>query len=66
MTIFIKCFFNDTSAIMALVEKNTTADICEILGWASAIVSIAGIAIAVFQQLNNCPCSQQEQSPNFF
>ena len=54
MTIFIKCFFNDTSAIMALVEKNTTADICEILGWASAIVSIAGIAIAVFQQLNNC------------
>jgi len=64
MTIFIKCFFNKTSAIMALEEKNTTPDICVILAWASALFSVAGIAIAVLQQINDCPCSEQEQSPD--
>ena len=52
---------------MAPVNKDqTNVDICEILGWTSAILSVAGIAITIFQQINNCPCSQQEQShPNF-
>ena len=49
---------------MALNEKNTQTEICEILGWASALFSVAGIAIAIFQQINDCSCSKQEQSPN--
>jgi hypothetical protein len=45
-------------------KDDTNVDICGILGWASALFSAAGIVIAIFQQLNNCPCSQQGQSPN--
>jgi hypothetical protein len=44
---------------MALAETNTNSEICEILGWASALFSAADIDIAAFQQLNNCSCPKQ-------
>ena len=45
---------------MASSEKDK---ICETLGLIAALISGAGIAIAVFQQINGCSCSQQEQPP---
>jgi len=39
--------------------------ICKTLGLIEALISGAGIAIGVFQQINGFSCSEQEQSHAF-
>jgi len=47
-----------------MAQEKANVDICGTLGLIAALISGAGIAIAVFQQINNCSCSEQEQSPD--
>ena len=39
-------------------------DICGKLGLIAALISVAGVAIGFLEQINDCSCSEQEQSPD--
>ena len=47
-----------------MAQEKANVDICGTLGWIAALFSVAGIAIAVLQQINDCSCSEQDQSPD--